>query len=185
MQTPTPSHLPAGPTTITFADGIPFAPLADSGPQEIIRSTSPHTEIAKSSSQIATETVLQEGVTLSLSTSESDSNVNGMPTPVSAILPTLILNDTGSTSHSTNVGRPAAKAVGNAFSYQPTSGIPSSTPAAPFPLYPQQGSPLGLNPVAVVGCVLAGILSLTVVSFCILWALRSRRRWRDDNTAIL
>lgn len=181
-QTSAPSHLPSKHITITLADAIPFAPLADSGPQEIIRSIDSSTEIAKSPPQVTMETVLQEVVTLSLSASGSDSNANNGPTSISAFSATLILNDTGSTSHATAVGRPAAKAVGNAFS---TSGTPSSTPAVSSPLYPQQGHPLGLNPVAVVGCVLAGILSLTVVSFCILWAFRSRRRLRDDNTAIL
>ena len=185
MQTSAPSHLPAEPVTITFADVIPIAPLADSGPQGIIRSTSPPTAITKSLSQVTTDIILQEVVTISLSASGSDSNVNSRPTSVSVFSPTPILNDTGSISYSTDAGRPVGKAVGNAFSFQPTTGTSSSTTATTLPLYSQHDPPSGLNPVAVVGCVLAGILSLTVVSFCITWALRSRRRLKGGKTAIL
>ena len=185
MRTPAPSHLPAELVTITFADVMPIAPLADSGPQEIIRSTSPSTAITKSPFQVTTDIILQEVVTISLSASGSDSNLNSRPTSVSVFPPTPILNDTASISYPTDAGRPVGKAVGNALSFQPTPGTSSSTPATTSPLYSQQGPPFGLNPIAVVGCVLAGILSFTVVSFCIVWALRSRRRLRRDNTAIL
>ena len=182
-------HLPSEPVTITFADAKPVPPLADSGPQEIIHLTSYSTGITGYPPQVTTETVLQEVVTISLSVSGSDSNVSSKPASISIVLPTPTINDTDSASHSTDAGRPVAKAIGKVFSYQPTSGTPSSTPALPLPLYPQQGPQqdphLGLNPVAVVGCVLAGILSLTVVSFGILWVLRSRRRSQDDKMAIL
>ena len=188
MQTSASLHLPSEPVTITFADAKPVPPLADYGPQEIIHLTSSSTGITEPPSQVTTETVLQEVVTISLSVSGSDSSVSIRPASISMVLPTPIMNDTGSASHSTDSGRPVGKAIGNVFSYQPTSGTPSSTPALPVPLYPQQdpqqGPHLGLNPVAVVGCVLAGILSLTVVSFCTLWVLRSRRRSRDDKMVI-
>jgi hypothetical protein len=172
MQASAPLQLPSEPVTITFAGAIPV-------PQEIIHSTSSITGITKSPSQVTTETVFQEVVTISLSASGSDSN--SRPTLVSTVLPTPTMNDTGSPSHSTNVGRPAAKAIGNALSYQPTSGTPSSTPTISLPFYPQPDPHFYLNPVAVVGCVLAGILALTVVLFCI---LRSRRRPRDNKMAI-
>ena len=182
MQALTPLHRPSEPVTI--ADGIPAPPLADSEPQQIIHSTISSAGITKSPSLFTTETVLQEVVTISLSASGSDSNINSGPTIVSMVLPTPTMDDTGPPSHPTDAGRPAAKAAGNVFSYQPTSGTPSSTPTTLLPFYPQQDPRSGLNPVAVVGCALAGILSLTVVSFCILWAFRSRRRSRDEKMAV-
>ena len=73
--------------------------------------------------------------------------------------------------------RPAAKAVGNALSYQATFGAPSSTPAIPFALYPQQEHHRRLNPVTVVGCVLAGvgILPLTVAFLCCVGFTRPKK----------
>jgi len=183
IQTSTPLHRPSEPVTITFADVTPVLPLADSEPQQIIHSTISSAGTTKFPSLFTTETVLQEVVTISLSASGSDSNINSGPTVVSMVSPTPTMDDTGPPSYPTDAGRPAAKAAGNVFSYQPTSGTPSSTPTILPPFYPQQDPRSGLNPVAVVGCALAGILSLTVVSFCILWVFRSRRRSRDEKMA--
>ena len=182
---PSPSQrLPSGPTTISFTSVTPAATLANSRSQKGINLISSSTMNPFSLPRVATETALPEVVTISLSASVSITSIKLWSTVVPSYLPTTSLNDADVSSHTTDLGRPAAKAVGNALSYQTTFGAPSSTPTIPFALYPHQGHHLRLNPVMVVGCVLAGILSLTVAFFCIVWVLRARRRSRDDRMAI-
>ena len=181
-QTSPPQRPPSGPVIISFVSVTPIATLAGSKPRTDIHPASSSTMIPLSPSRVATETALQEVVTISLSASVSDPNTNTWPIPISSLLPTTVINDAGVSSHATNSGRPAAKAVGNA---QSTFGAPSSSSTIPSALYPQQDLHLNLNPVTVVGCVLAGILAMTVTFFCVVWVSRARRRSRDDKMATM
>ena len=174
----------SGPTIISSFTGVsPAATLANSESQKDIHLISSSAMHTFSLPRVATDTALPKAVTFSLSASVSITSIKLWSTVVPPSLPTTSMIDADVSSHTTDLGRPAAKAVGNALSYQATFGAPSS-PTIPFALYPHQEHHLRLNPVTVVGCVLAGILSLTVAFFCVVWVLRARRRSRDDRMAI-